>query len=106
MNPPICSLLATSDPSEHARRRRPWTRAFSTAALKEYHPIIHKRATQLTECLANSCATSGKGGSKVTEANVNTWTDLTRWIAFFTYDFMGDMVSVVMMLPIIIISKC
>lgn len=94
LNPPICSLLATSDPAEHARRRRPWTRAFSTAALKEYHPIIHKHVTQLTELLANSCSAHVKSDSKVTEADKNSWTNLTQWIAFFTYDFMGDMVLV------------
>lgn len=39
--------------------------------------MISKRATQLMECLVNT-----KG----------TETDLTHWIASFTYDFMGDLV--------------
>lgn len=92
MNPPVRSLIATSDPSEHARRRRPWNRAFSTAALKEYHPIIHKRATQLTERLGSTCTGANAGQQTETEANKDTWTDLTQWIAYFAYDFMGDMV--------------
>ena len=70
MNPPIRSLISNRDPVEHAKRRRPWTRAFSTAALKEYQPLVAKRATQLTEALANT-----KGEP----------TNLTQWIAFFTY---------------------
>lgn len=77
MNPPIRSLIAIRDPASHAKRRHPWTRAFSTTALKEYHPMISKRAVQLMEGLASS-----KGAEM----------DLTLWIAYFTYDFMGDLV--------------
>ena len=97
MNPPIKSLISTRTAAEHAKRRRPWTRAFSTAALKEYQPTIHKRGTQLAEGLANSClgAHGRKGrdiGSK--EEDTTSWTDLALWTGYFTYDFMGDLVYV------------
>ena len=78
MHPPVYSLLTQRDPVEHARRRRPWNRAFSTAALKEYEPIVAKRVSQLVEGISQR-----KGV-----------TDLAQWISFFTYDFMGDMVYV------------
>lgn len=65
---PIPALIGFRDPVEHARRRKPWMRAFSTAALKEYEPTIAKRATQLTEALA-----SQKGV-----------VDLEQWISWFT----------------------
>lgn len=70
MNPPLVSLIATRDPVKHAKRRRPWTRAFSTAALKEYQPMVAKRATQLTDGLADTQGVP---------------TNLTQWIAYFTY---------------------
>ncbi len=76
MWPKICALIMLRDHGEHARRRRPWTRAFSTNALKEYQPIIARRVTQLVDGLA-----AQKGA-----------TDLAAWISWFTYDFMSDMV--------------
>lgn len=78
MHPPVYSLITQRDPIEHARRRRPWTRAFSTAALKEYEPIVANRVAQLVEAVGHQ-----KGV-----------TDLAQWISFFTYDFMGDMACV------------
>ncbi|KAI0688711.1 cytochrome P450 [Cytidiella melzeri] len=68
-------LIACQDPIEHARRRRPWNRAFNTNALRDYQPIITRRATQLVEAL------------RIQAGNV----DLAQWISFFAYDFMGDM---------------
>ncbi|KAI0345507.1 cytochrome P450 [Trametopsis cervina] len=69
------ALIACSDPKEHTRRRRPWNRAFSTPALKDYQPIVARRVSQLVEGLQNQHGT----------------VDLSQWISFFTYDFMGDM---------------
>ena len=60
-------LIACQDPVEHARRRRPWNRAFSTHSLREYQPIIARRAAQLVEAL------------QVHSSNV----DLAQWISFF-----------------------
>ncbi len=51
MHRPIPSLIACRDLVEHARRRRPWNRAFSTAAIKEYEPLLRNRAAQLVKIL-------------------------------------------------------
>ncbi|KAI0772249.1 cytochrome P450 [Irpex lacteus] len=75
LNPPVNSLIMYRDPVEHARRRRPWNRAFNSAAVKEYHPRLAHRVAQLADCLANQ----------------NGVVDLSTWISWFTYDFMGDM---------------
>ena len=45
-------LVSLVDIREHARRRRPWNRAFSTAALKGYEEILAPRVEQLVELLA------------------------------------------------------
>ena len=83
MHPPVYSLITQRDPVEHARRRKPWNRAFNSTALKEYEPIVTRRASQLLEGVA-----SKKGVL-----------DLAQWISFFTYDFMGDMACVVNFYP-------
>jgi cytochrome P450 len=62
-------LIAIRDKTEHTRRRRPWTRAFSTNALKDYEELVIKRVTQLVDALA------------VQKAAV----DMTQWISFFAY---------------------
>ncbi|EKM54590.1 uncharacterized protein PHACADRAFT_163000 [Phanerochaete carnosa HHB-10118-sp] len=76
LEPPVSGLIIIRDPVEHARRRRPWARAFSTAALKEYEPVVVKRATQLCEQLA------------VQKGSI----DLAMWLSLFSYDVMGDIV--------------
>ncbi|KDR79011.1 hypothetical protein GALMADRAFT_224262 [Galerina marginata CBS 339.88] len=68
-------LIAIRDKTEHTRRRRPWTRAFSTLALKGYEDLVIKRVNQLVETLA-----AQKGA-----------VDLTKWISFFSYDIMSDL---------------
>lgn len=60
-------LIAIRDPVEHGQRRKPWSRAFSTAALKEYQPTVRKRAAQLLERLRKESGT----------------VDLAQWISFF-----------------------
>ena len=44
-------LVGIMDPQMHAERRKPWNRAFSAAAIKEYEPLIANRATQLIQVL-------------------------------------------------------
>ena len=61
-------LIACQNPVEHTQRRRPWNRAFSTNALKEYQPIIARRAVQLLDALQSEGRT----------------VDLAQWISFFT----------------------
>lgn len=62
-------LIAIRDKTEHTRRRRPWTRAFSTNALKGYEIQITKRANQLVDALA----------AQKSAAN------LSLWISYFAY---------------------
>ncbi|KAG7094238.1 hypothetical protein E1B28_007843 [Marasmius oreades] len=64
--------------TKHLQRRRLWNKAFTTARLKEYEPIIRNRLLQLLEYLDNE-ADKGRG------------VDLAQWISRFSYDFMGDM---------------
>lgn len=61
-------LIAIQETVEHARRRKPWNRAFNTTGLKEYQPIIARRALQLVEGIH-------KQGGVI---------DLAQWISFFT----------------------
>ena len=63
-------LIGIRDSAEHARRRKPWNRAFSSAALKEYQPIVAKRVSQLVDLLGRQ--TDGKA------------VDLAQWISYFT----------------------
>lgn len=67
----VKSLLALRDLSEHTRRRRRWTRAFNTAALKGYEVIITNRVTLLVENLEKHAGP----------------VDLAKWIQFFTCAF-------------------
>ncbi|KAI0337448.1 cytochrome P450 [Trametopsis cervina] len=68
-------LIAFADPVEHARRRKPWNRAFSTNALRDYRPTLAKRVTQLADAMQEE----------------GTTVDLAKWTSYFAYDFMGDM---------------
>ncbi|TBU46359.1 high nitrogen upregulated cytochrome P450 monooxygenase 2 [Dichomitus squalens] len=71
-------LVSLVDIREHARRRRPWNRAFSVPALKEYEEYIARRAEQLVELFATH-AREGK------PANAG------KCVGSFTYDLMSDM---------------
>ncbi|KII89837.1 hypothetical protein PLICRDRAFT_52981 [Plicaturopsis crispa FD-325 SS-3] len=70
------SLIALNNAKEHARRRQFWNRAFNSSALKDYEPVITRRSIELAEQLEKQ-----KGPL-----------DLSRWLCYFTYDFMSDMV--------------
>ncbi|KAI0265058.1 high nitrogen upregulated cytochrome P450 monooxygenase 2 [Gloeopeniophorella convolvens] len=78
------SLIGCRDPVEHAIRRRPWSRAFSSTALKEYEVIIAKRLRQLVDSIENDIQRQQreKGRSLI---------DINKWLESFTTDFMGDM---------------
>ncbi|TCD70749.1 hypothetical protein EIP91_001778 [Steccherinum ochraceum] len=75
MDPPSLPLIAQQDTTEHHRRRRPWNRAFNTASLKGYEPVVAARVSQLVEHL--------KGIKGVTK--------LTHWLDLYVFDFMSDM---------------
>ncbi|KIK52994.1 hypothetical protein GYMLUDRAFT_179526, partial [Collybiopsis luxurians FD-317 M1] len=68
--------LVTLSGEKHAMRRRLWNRGMSNESLKEYEAIITKRALQLAAQLSKP---------------ENTTADLSKWLGFFTLDFMGDM---------------
>ncbi|KAL4259956.1 Cytochrome P450 superfamily protein [Pleurotus pulmonarius] len=60
---------------EHTARRRLWNRGMSGDSLREYEGLISERAHELVERLA------GLEGS----------VDFSKWLSFFSFDFMGDM---------------
>ena len=64
------SLIAEPSTHEHARKRRPWNRAFNSAAIKGYEELIAKRVTELGEGLARQ-----KSGEAV---------DLGKWMGWFS----------------------
>ncbi|KAJ6583187.1 cytochrome P450 [Mycena sp. CBHHK59/15] len=72
-NAPLNLLVLQGE--AHANRRRIWNRGMSTEALKDYEAIIAKRAMQLLERIAD----------------VPGFVDLSAWISYFSFDFMGDM---------------
>lgn len=51
LHPPILSLVAIRDGSEHARRRRTWNRGFNPVAMRRYEPMIRARVSQLLEVI-------------------------------------------------------
>jgi hypothetical protein len=69
-------LVAQSDPVLHAEQRKPWTRAFSSAAMKEYEIIVAKRVRQLVGCLEDLIERS--------DGTANAVVDITRWLKYFT----------------------
>ncbi|KAI0355856.1 high nitrogen upregulated cytochrome P450 monooxygenase 2 [Trametes cingulata] len=68
-------LPGIMDPQVHQERRKPWNRAMSANALKEYEPQLSNRATQLVHVL----------GTQKQDI------DIGQFIKFFAYDFMSDM---------------
>ncbi|TFK89225.1 high nitrogen upregulated cytochrome P450 monooxygenase 2 [Polyporus arcularius HHB13444] len=71
----LVPLMGIQDPAEHARRRRPWNRGMSQAAVKEYEHVFADRVHLLVRRLEEQ---PGKA-------------DLAKWIEYLTYDFMCDM---------------
>ncbi|KAJ6457611.1 cytochrome P450 [Mycena sanguinolenta] len=68
-------LINTRDPEVHAKSRKNWNRAFIPAAIKGYEPMLIRRVAQLVEALG---------------AGTDTSVDLSQWLSFFSFDFMGD----------------
>ena len=67
----VMALVGIVDKQEHARRRQPWTRGFSTSALKGYETLLIKRTLQLVEVLLSQ--------------NFKESVDISQWIEFFGY---------------------
>ncbi|KAI0067779.1 cytochrome P450 [Artomyces pyxidatus] len=78
-------LIGMRHTGEHARRRRPWNRAFTGSALKDYEDIVTKRSRQLAERLDGLIHSQGElpGSGAVL--------DLGAWLSYFATDLMGDM---------------
>ena len=47
LDPHSKMLIALQDTETHLQRRRPWQRAFTPAAIKEYEAQLSKRTSQL-----------------------------------------------------------
>lgn len=62
------SLIGQRDPQEHARRRRIWSRAFSSDALKGYSTHMFRRVEQLVEEM---------------DRRAESTVDLTNWVSWF-----------------------
>ncbi|KAF9468211.1 cytochrome P450 [Collybia nuda] len=69
-------MIALRDKKEHTRRRRPWTRGFSSAALKGYEPLITARCQQLVEVLSNQVGA----------------VDMSKWMGYFAFGGGSEMV--------------
>ncbi|KAI0275430.1 cytochrome P450 [Gloeopeniophorella convolvens] len=78
------SLLNRRDAKDHAHRRKPWNRAFTTAAIKEYEPFVEKRIRQLVERI------DGFTRDAAQEKRMAV-VDICKWLEYFTTDFMGDL---------------
>ncbi|PCH43669.1 cytochrome P450 [Wolfiporia cocos MD-104 SS10] len=79
------ALIGARDRHQHTESRQVWNRAFTSASVKRYEPIVIRRAAQLVEELKKRCIASAKGKQ---EAHV----DMSRWMSYFSFDFMGDFV--------------
>ncbi|KAF8265718.1 cytochrome P450 [Lactarius quietus] len=71
------TLIAQRDPALHMQQRKPWNRAFSSAAMKEYEIIVAKRVRQLVGCLEDMVHSSGE--------NADAVMDMTQWLKYFTF---------------------
>jgi cytochrome P450 len=58
------------------RQRKPWNRAFSSAALKDYEVIVAKRTRQLIGCLDDLVHGSSRKKGAVL--------DIGAWLSYFT----------------------
>ncbi|KAJ7266574.1 cytochrome P450 [Mycena rebaudengoi] len=69
------NIVGTRDLKSHAEARRVWNTAFTPSAVKGYEPKLIGRVTRLVETL--------KSQDTLT-------TDISQWLSFFAFDFMGD----------------
>ena len=67
----VCSLIGIVDKQEHTRRKRPWSKGFSTSALKDYESSVIKRILQFMEVLSSK--------------NLKEPINFTQWITYFGY---------------------
>ena len=70
-------LIAQPDPILHMQQRKPWNRAFSSAAMKEYEIIVSMRVGQLVGCLEDIIERS--------DEKANVVVDMTQWMKYFRW---------------------
>lgn len=83
------NIVATRSLEDHVQLRKPWSHALSSVALKDYAPTIVRRALQLAESL-EKLAKEQAHDLKKREEGLN----LAKWMQWFSFDFMGDMAYV------------
>ena len=69
-------MIAQRDPIKHMHQRKPWNRAFSATAMKEYEEIVANRIRQLLGCLENLVHGSARKEGAVF--------DIATWLNYFT----------------------
>ncbi|KAH9932278.1 cytochrome P450 [Fomitopsis serialis] len=80
---PKGTLINARDKGVHAENRRVWNRAFTSSAVKRYEPTVIRLASQLVDELKKRCSADAQQENAV---------DLSQWLSFFSFDFMGDFV--------------
>ncbi|KAF5325663.1 hypothetical protein D9611_000809 [Ephemerocybe angulata] len=75
------NLHAVRDLALHSELRKPWNKAFSKDPMKDYEVVMNKNAAILVEQLQELC-----------EREKEPVVDLAKWLSFYSFDFMGDMV--------------
>lgn len=73
-------LDGTRDFAMHAKRRQPWTKATSVAALKGYETVVLTKVNELVEAF---------------ETHSGEVIDLSEWMMYYGLDFMGQLACVV-----------
>jgi len=69
-------VVAQRDPIKHMHQRKPWNRAFSSAAVKEYEEIAAKRTRQFLGCLEDVAHRSS--------GNKGVVLDMASWFNYFS----------------------
>lgn len=68
------SVIGIIDPQEHMVRRRIWNHGLSVSSVQNYEVYLRKRISQL-----------------LLKLEKKTSVDLSSWLSFFSFDFMGDL---------------
>ncbi|KAI0265059.1 high nitrogen upregulated cytochrome P450 monooxygenase 2 [Gloeopeniophorella convolvens] len=76
-NPP--AVIHQRNPAIHAIQRKPWNRAFTGEALKEYETLIAKRARQLVERVESLVQTQAQ------EKEKTALVDMALWFSYFSF---------------------
>ncbi|KAH7931073.1 high nitrogen upregulated cytochrome P450 monooxygenase 2 [Leucogyrophana mollusca] len=77
------SLQGCRDSQRHAKLRKAWSKAFTNSPIKDYEELMLQRALQLIDIFDKFCRERPDGIGRV---------DISKWINFFSYDFMGDLI--------------